>query len=79
MAERAISVRLDAETQRALARLTRNGGSQSQAIRAALVDAARQSWYAEAERDARRLAESPTDRAEVDAIREFFGEPNAAG
>ena len=78
MVERAISVRLDGDAQSALARLTRDGRSQSQAIREALVIAAKQSWYAAAERDARRLAESPTDRAEVEAIREFFGEPDAA-
>ena len=78
MAERVISVRLDGNAQAALARLTRDGTSQSQAIREALTLAARQSWYAAAERDARRLADSPADRAEVEAIREFLGEPDAA-
>lgn len=78
MAERAISVRLDPEAQRALERLTGKGASQSQAIRDALVLAARSAWLAEAEADAKRLAESPSDRAEVAVIRAFFDEPDAA-
>jgi hypothetical protein len=78
VAERVISVRLDGDAQSALARLTRDGTSQSQAIRRALVLAARQSWYAAAERATRRLAESAADRVEVEAIREFFGDPDAA-
>jgi Arc/MetJ-type ribon-helix-helix transcriptional regulator len=78
MAERAISVRLDSEAQRALERLTGKGTSQSQAIRDALVSAARSAWLAEAESDAKRLAESSSDVAEVAAIRAFFDEPDAA-
>ncbi len=78
MAEKAISVRLDAGAQRALTQVTRSGASQSQAIRDALVLAARRAWHAAAEEDARRLAASPGDRAEVAAIREFFDDPDAA-
>ena len=78
VAERAISVRLDAEAQRALERLTRSGASQSQAIRNALVLAANHVWRAHAEADAKRLAASAADRAEVAAVRAFFDEPDAA-
>lgn len=76
MGERAISVRLDGEAQKALALLTARGATQSEAIREALLEAARRSWYAQAEEDAKRLAVDPVDRAEIAAIQEFFGEPD---
>lgn len=70
--EKAISVRLDAEAQRALERLTARGVSRSQAIRQALIDAARVTWYEQAEEDAKRVGRDPHDRAVVAEIREFF-------
>ena len=79
MPDRALSVRLDADAQRALGRLMRNGASQSQANRDALVLAARRAWLDRAEDDARRLAASPRDQAEIAAVRAFFDEPDAAG
>lgn len=79
MAEKAISVRLDAEAQDALARLTARGLTQSEAIRQALIDAARAAWYAQARADAKRIADDPGDRAEIAAIQEFFGELDLPG
>jgi Arc/MetJ-type ribon-helix-helix transcriptional regulator len=72
VADKAISVRLDAEAQSALERLTARGASQSQAIRQALIDAARTAWYQQAEEDAKRVGRDPHDRAVVAEIREFF-------
>lgn len=79
VAEKAISVRLDAEAQRALAELTARGVTQSEAIRQALIEASRAAWYAQAREDAKRIAADPVDRAEMIAIQEFFGEPDLSG
>jgi hypothetical protein len=69
MAEKAISVRLDVRAQRALTQLTARGVSQSQAIRDALIEAARAGWMEQARADAKRLADDPVDRAAVEEIR----------
>jgi Arc/MetJ-type ribon-helix-helix transcriptional regulator len=76
MAEKAISVRLDAEAQRALARLTKDGASQSEVIRKALIDAERSAWYEQARADAERLGKDPENlkliaeiQAEMDELR----------
>jgi Arc/MetJ-type ribon-helix-helix transcriptional regulator len=74
MAERAISVRLDAEAQRALHALMRDGASQSEAIRAALLSAAGKARFARMEADAKRIGGDPADRAVIAEIQEFFGE-----
>ena len=74
VAEKAISVRLDAEAQRALDRLMEQGVSQSEAIRAALLTAARAERYAQMEADAKRIGDDPVDRAVIAEIQEFFGE-----
>ena len=50
VAEKAISVRLDADAQRALESLMATGVSHSEAIRAALIDAARNSDASRCER-----------------------------
>lgn len=75
MPERAISVRLDAEAQRALSFLTRNGTSRSEAIRASLLLASREARLTQMEADAKRLAGDPENRVLVSEIREFFDEP----
>ena len=78
MAEKAISVRLDAEAQRALARLTEHGVSQSQAIRQALVAADRAAWFEQARADAKRLANDPENQkliAEIQAEMEELRAP----
>ncbi len=74
MAERAISVRLDAAALRALAQLTRRGSSQSEAIRKALIDAARSDVLEQVRADAERVGNDPEDRALMAEIREFMDE-----
>ena len=74
MAEKAISVRLDAEAQRALDRLTKDGASQSQAIRHALIRTAREIRREQIRADAERIGSDPHDLAVIAEIREFFGE-----
>jgi Arc/MetJ-type ribon-helix-helix transcriptional regulator len=74
MAEKAISVRLDTDAQRALEFLMRDGASQSDAIRSALNSAARADRHAQVEADAKRIANDPVDRAVIAEIQEFFGE-----
>jgi Arc/MetJ-type ribon-helix-helix transcriptional regulator len=74
MADKAISVRLDAEAQRALERLMARGASQSQAIRQALIDAARAAWMEQARADAERIGKDPQDRALMAEIREYMDE-----
>ncbi|HEY8724457.1 MAG TPA: ribbon-helix-helix protein, CopG family [Gaiellaceae bacterium] len=74
MADRAISVRLDAEAQRALERLTGRGVSQSQAIRQALIDADRTARREQVRADAERIGNDPEDRALMAEIREFMDE-----
>jgi len=72
--DKAISVRLDDESQRALRRLMERGLSQSEAIRRALIDTASSAWLEQARMDAERLANDPSDRAEVAAVRAFMDE-----
>jgi Arc/MetJ-type ribon-helix-helix transcriptional regulator len=74
MAEKAISVRLDAEAQRALERLMEQGVSQSEAIRQALIDAARERRREQVRADAERVGNDPADRAVIAEIREFMDE-----
>jgi hypothetical protein len=74
MAEKAISVRLDADAQRALAELTRDGTSQSQAIRQALIEAARAGVLEQVRADAKRVGNDPEDRALMAEIREYMDE-----
>jgi Arc/MetJ-type ribon-helix-helix transcriptional regulator len=74
MAEKAISVRLDAEAQRALDRLMEQGVSQSEAIRQALIAAARERRLAQVRADAERVGNDPADRAVIAEIREFMDE-----
>jgi Arc/MetJ-type ribon-helix-helix transcriptional regulator len=74
VAEKAISVRLDAEAQRSLEWIMGHGYSQSEAIREALIRAARSEERAQTQADAKRIANDPIDRAEIAAIQEFFGE-----
>ena len=79
VAERAISVRLDDEAQRALELLMRNGKSQSAVIRDALVDASKLRLYEQAAEDAARIASDPEDQGETAAIRAFFSAVDAEG
>ena len=74
MAEKAISVRLDADAQRALESLMASGASRSEAIREALVAAARERRREQMRADAERIGDDPHDRAVIAEIREFFDE-----
>jgi Arc/MetJ-type ribon-helix-helix transcriptional regulator len=74
MAEQAISVRLDAEAERALRFLMRGGTSRSEAIRSALLTASRAARYDQMAADAKRLAGNSDDRALVADLQEFFDE-----
>lgn len=74
MAERAISVRLDADAQRALEVLMRDGTSQSEAIRSALLAASRTARYGRMAVDAQRLSADPENQALIAELHEFFDE-----
>jgi Arc/MetJ-type ribon-helix-helix transcriptional regulator len=74
MADKAISVRIGADAQRALQRLTERGVSQSQAIRQALIDAARTSVLEQVREDAERVGNDAEDRALMAEIREYMDE-----
>jgi hypothetical protein len=74
VAEKAISVRLDGEAERALRFLTRGGTSQSAAIRAALLSASRASRLDQMTADAKRIGGDPDDRAMIAELDQFFGE-----
>jgi Arc/MetJ-type ribon-helix-helix transcriptional regulator len=73
--DRAISVRLDDESQRALRKLMEPGVSQSEAIRRALIGAVSSSWLVQSRADAERIANDPLDRVEIAAVRAFMHEP----
>ena len=71
--ERAISVRLDDEAQRALDLLTSNGRSRSEAVREALVAAARTRLLDQVREETRLVAADESDRrekAEIHALME---------
>jgi Arc/MetJ-type ribon-helix-helix transcriptional regulator len=73
-----ISLRLDVETERALEVLTRGGCSRSDAVREALIEAARRRSSDELRAEAEEAAADPADRAEAKAVLEFMeslGEP----
>jgi Arc/MetJ-type ribon-helix-helix transcriptional regulator len=63
-----ITVRTDDEIEAALAALTSDGRSRSEAVRAAVLDAARARIRAQLEAEARALAEDPADLAEARAV-----------
>jgi hypothetical protein len=63
-----ITVRTDAEVEAALEALTADGTSRSQAVRLALLEAARARIRAEIAAEARALAADPDDLAEAKAI-----------
>jgi hypothetical protein len=69
MASRVVRARLDEASEQALRTLMREGRNESEAVRAALVEAARrrrrQAGLAE---EVRRLAEDPADAAERGAL-----------
>lgn len=64
-----LTVRTDKEVDQALSALTSDGTSTSDAVRAAILAAYRERYYAEIRADAEAAAQDPTDLAEVRAIR----------
>ena len=72
---RALHVRLDAESEAALAVLRAEGMTDSQAVRSALTEArSRRLQRLALREEARRLAADPEDRAELRALDEELGE-----
>jgi hypothetical protein len=63
-----ITVRTDAEIEAALVALTADGSTRSQAVRAALLDAARARIRRQVEEESRALATDPEDLAEARAV-----------
>ena len=77
--DRAISVRLDAEADAALEELVASGLTQSQAMRLALVEAARRRKGASSlAAEAARLGSDESDRREIADVRAFMDELRAA-
>ncbi|MEP7224590.1 MAG: ribbon-helix-helix protein, CopG family [Actinomycetota bacterium] len=77
MVERAISVRLDEEAQRALDKLIGSGMSQSKAIRYALIQTAdRERPRISLSAEAMMLAANEEDRRIKVELLEFMGEPS---
>jgi hypothetical protein len=71
MASRTVRARLDAASEQALSLLMREGRNESEAVRAALVEAAhRRRRRAALAEEVRRLAEDPVDTAERRAVME---------
>jgi Arc/MetJ-type ribon-helix-helix transcriptional regulator len=79
VSERAISVRLDLETERALDRLVATGITRSEAIRQALVESADRTRRASIAEEARALAEDPDDRTAIARIATFMDALSAEG
>ncbi len=73
MASRVVRARLDEPSERALASLMREGRNESEAVRAALVEAGRRRHRRSALADeVRRLAEDPVDTAERRAVMAYM-------
>lgn len=71
MASRVVRARLDELSEQALATLMREGRNESDAVRAALVEAGqRRRRHSDLAEEVRRLAENPADTAERRAVME---------
>ena len=67
-----ISLRLDPDAEQALDVLTRGGKSRSEAVREALMEAARGQSSKALRAEAEAAAADPADRAETAAVLEFM-------
>jgi Arc/MetJ-type ribon-helix-helix transcriptional regulator len=76
--EKAISIRLDDEAQRALSALTASGRKQSEVVREALVELARREDRASLADEVQRLNADPRDRAEKAEIARLMERLRAA-
>lgn len=72
-----VTIRTDAETDRALEALTRDGRSRSEVVREAILLAYRRQASARLRAEARAAAADPADLAEVRSIREELDTPGA--
>jgi Arc/MetJ-type ribon-helix-helix transcriptional regulator len=72
-----LTVRIDAKTEKALADLTADGRSATDAVREALLIANRLRRMELARIEAQELASDPEDMAEIRAIRQELGEDGA--
>jgi Arc/MetJ-type ribon-helix-helix transcriptional regulator len=72
VAERAISVRLDLEAERALDLLVATGMNRSDAIRQAVVESADRARRISLADEARALSEDPSDRGAIEEIATFM-------
>lgn len=74
---KAINVRLDADSERALRAVERlDGLSTSEAVRRALIEAEQRRFSDEAVREAaRRIAADPAERVEAEELDRIFGDP----
>jgi Arc/MetJ-type ribon-helix-helix transcriptional regulator len=77
--ERAISIRLDDDAQRALRVLTRAGRTQSEAVREALIALARSRRRADLAKEVERLNADRSDRAEKKKVAALMESLRAAG
>jgi Arc/MetJ-type ribon-helix-helix transcriptional regulator len=77
--ERAISIRLDDDAQRALRVLTRAGRTQSEAVREALIALARSRRRADLVKEVERLNADRSDRAEKKKVAALMESLRAAG
>ncbi len=69
MPSRVVRARLDEDSERALGLLMRDGSNESEAVRAALVEAGRRRLQrSQLAEEARRLAADPEDRAAIRAV-----------
>lgn len=72
-----LTIELDPTTEQILARLTADGRSATDVVREAIRLADRLRWLEQARADAERLGKDPDDLAEVRAIRQELGHPDA--
>ena len=72
-----VTVRTDSLVDEALAQLTADGTSTSDAVRAAILEAARRRYYDRLQAEAEIVAADEQDRAEVRAVRAEMEELSA--
>jgi hypothetical protein len=65
-----LNIRLDPKTDEALAQLTADGTTRSDAVRQAIIDAAKAARGKRLQEESERLGKDPEDRAEIRRIQE---------
>lgn len=72
-----VNVRVDPQTEAALDELTADGTTRSEAIRRAILDAAREARSRQLRQESERLRNDPDDLAEVRRIQEIMEDMGA--